>query len=350
MRPTITTQIPLTAALYTGLPFLRLWIELRQTKTLGWTLKPGLVKMILYQTIQPPAAIGAIMLRLYVLFLFAIFLSLTLTDSVLQAQGGRRRVNRQATQSTHGLSKPKTEIKVRMPDDATKPVLVLDMAGGFRMKDPAGFEPTPMLQIFSDGRVLTGRKSNLVKEVEGKIDLIDLQQLLVFASDDSRFFDLTSEMVKADIEANRSLKIMDAPTTDLEINLKGHSNKVSVYGLPFVPGKLADVPSVTAMLGIVSRCKRIVAQTRLGSDKDAEAAIAAVNKALTEKSADAPKFTLANLQSAEQFVDGRRRVSFVQKFEAKEKSMMAYATLQKSSNGKELVNLQVIEQKPKRGR
>lgn len=290
------------------------------------------------------------MRRLNVFFLFAIFLFLTLTDSALQAQGGRRQSNRQGSQSTHGLSKPKTEIKVRMPDDAKKPVLVLDIVGGFRMKEPAGFEPTPMLQIFSDGRVLTGRKSNLVKEVEGQIDLVDLQQLLVFASDDSRFFDLTSEMLKSDIEANRVAKLMDAPTTELEINLKGHSNKVSAYGLPFTPGKLADVPSVSAMLGILSRCKRIVALTRLGSGEEAQTAVAAVNKALTEKSADAPKFTLDNLQSAEQFVDGRSTASFVQSFEANGKSMMAYAMLQKNSDGKESINLDVVEQKPQRGR
>ena len=285
-----------------------------------------------------------------ILLLLAIFVSLTLCSSPLMAQS-RSKLNRQSqSQSTHGLDKPKTEIKVRMPKDADTPVLVLDSVGGFRVQDPAGFEPTPMLQIFSDGRVLTGRKSNQVSEVEGQMDLVDLQNLLVFISDDSRFFDLTSEMLKSDIDANQMIKMMDAPTTELLVNLKDHSNKVQVYGLPFAAGKFDDVPSVAAMVAIVSRCKKLVATTRLGTEKEAGEAVAGINKALSEKFPNAEEFTLDDLQNAEQFTDGRRSSTFVNNFTADGKTMLAYATRELDSKGKESVNVDVIVKKPRRKR
>ena len=283
-----------------------------------------------------------------VLLLLAVSVSLTICVSPLMAQS-RTKNNRQS-KSMHDLDKPKTEIKVRMLEDVETPVLVMDSAGGFRMKDPAGFEPSPMLQIFSDGRVLTGTRSKLVSEVEGQMDLVELQKFLVFISDDSRFFELTSEMLKADIEANQMIKMMDAPTTALTVNLKDHSNKVQVYGLPFAPGKFDDVPSVAAMVAIVSRCKKIVATTRLGTENEADQAIAGINKALLDKFPNATEFTLENLQGAEQFTDGRRTSTFVNYFVVDGKTMLAYATRELDSKGKESVTVDVVVQKPRRRR
>ena len=283
--------------------------------------------------------------------LLAFFMSLTVVgspflSSPLAAQS-RSKNNRQS-QSKHDLDKPKTEIKVRMSKDTDTPVLILDNVGGFRMKALPGHEPTPMLQIFSDGRVLAGSKSNLVKVVAGQMDLVELQKLLVFISDDSRFFDITSEMLKADIEANQIAKIMDAPTTTLTVNLKDHSNEVQVYGLPNAPGRLARVPSVAAMIGIVSRCRKVIVQTKLGSKEETGEALAGVNKALSDKFPKVAEFTIENLRGAEQFVDGRRTASFAQDFETDGKSMLAYATREVDANGKESVTVDVIEQKKRK--
>ncbi len=254
------------------------------------------------------------------------------------------------TPANNALSKPQTEIKIEFAEDASQPVLVMDVVGGFRMKSPDGFEPTPMLQIFSDGRVLTGRKSPLVKEVKGQLDLVDLQSLLVFVSDDCRFFDITSEMVKSDLEANRIGRIMDAGTTEVTVNLKEHSNRVGVYALPNVAGKFANVPSVGSMIAITSRCRRVISMTRLGSEKEAMNALQSVNKSVANEESDVPEFTLNNLQYAEQFVDGRRTATFVQEFTDGEKNMMAHATYQIDAKGIDSATLSVVEQRKQRGR
>ena len=236
------------------------------------------------------------------------------------------------------------------PDDAKAPVLTMDVSGGYRAKLPEGFEPSPMLQIFSDGRVVTGRKSDLVKEVEGKLDLVELKSLLVFIADDCHFFELSSESLKTDIESKRAIKIMDAGTTKFEVNLKDNSNDIEVYGLPVVAGQFSEVPSVASMIAITSRCRQLIAKTRLGSDEEANVALNAINKSLATKSPNAPEFTLKNLQFAEQFVDERRSATFVNNFADGNKQMMAYATFQVDSMGQDTVVVDVIEEKQNFGR
>lgn len=243
-------------------------------------------------------------------------------------------------------SKPKTEIDVQLRDDGG-PVLVMDTIGGYRMRLPDGFEPTPMLQIFADGRVLTGRKSNLVKEVEGHMDLVELKSLLVFIGDDCRFFDITSDSLQSDLDDNRVARIMDAPTTRFQVHLKSHDNEVQVYALPHVAGTYSDVDSVASMVAMASRCRRIIASIRLGSDDESDAALAAINNSLAEKDPDAPEYSLDNLQSAEQFVDGRRTATFVQTYRNMDKTMIAYATFQVSAEGKESENVSIVETKPR---
>jgi len=285
------------------------------------------------------------MLRLSTFFVVASCVIFSFAADTANAQLRSRNANN-ANQSKqpHGLSKPKTEIKVRLPKNVDKPVLTLDKVGGYRMKATEGFEPTPMLQIFADGRVLTGRKSKLVAEVEDRIDLVDLQKLLVFASDDCRFFDITSSMLKTDIESNRVGKVMDAPTTLLEINLENHSNRIEVYGLSFVAKDLSNVPSVSATVAIVARCRKLIGKTRLGSKEEADARLQSVNRSLAKEFPMAPKFTIEHLQSAEQFTDGRRMATFVHNFKLNEDNMVAYATLEISSDAKETVNLNVQQQ------
>lgn len=268
------------------------------------------------------------------------------TRATIGANRGRR-INVGNTKGQGGLASiPKTEIKVRLPEDNSKPVLVMDATGGYRALSPAGFEPTPLLQIFADGRVLTGRKSELVNEVEGKIDLVNLQSLLVYISDDCRFFDITSEMLKSDLEAKRIARTLDAATTQFEVNIKDHSNRVEVYALPHAAGKFSDVPSVASMVAIASRCRRIIAMTRLGTNDEADAVLDAVNKSLAAQVPAAPEFTFENLQFAEQFTDGRRTATWVQNYEEDGKPMLAYATYQVDTNGDDSVSLNVAAQNP----
>ncbi|QEG22162.1 hypothetical protein [Mariniblastus fucicola] len=262
--------------------------------------------------------------------------------------GNAPKVQRSQPKNQPAAAKPTSDIEVRMPEDVNTPVLVMDFTGGYRMKLPDGFEPTPNLQIFPDGRVLTGRNTNLVKEVEGQMDLVELQALLAFIADDCRFFDITSESIKADIAAKRKFMMMDAATTKLEVNLRDHSNTVEVYALPQVADKFSDVPSVASMVAIASRCRRIIAETRVGSDEEAEASLTSVNEALLKQKVKAPEFTLEHLQAAEQYVDGRRTISFAQNFTADEKEMAGYATLLIDAEGGEKVNLHVFETPPKR--
>lgn len=257
----------------------------------------------------------------------------------------KARNNPRANKSGRGnATKPKSEIKIELPDNK-KPVLVMDSKGGFRMQLPKGFQVTPMLQIFADGRVLTGRKSPLVKEVEGHIDSVDLKALLVFIADDCHFFELTSERVKADIQKKRNGQLMDAATTEFMVNLKDHSNSVELYALPLAAEEFAEVPSVASLIAIASRCRRIVAMTRLGSEEEASAALNFVNQEIGKKESKAPLFTMEHLQFAEQFVDGRRNATFTQNFNDGGQPTLAYATWQVDAKGEESVSIHTAPQR-----
>ena len=167
----------------------------------------------------------------------------------------------------------------------------------------------------------------------------------MFIVDEAHFFEITSDSVKADLAKKRTLKVMDAGTTKIAVTLKDASNEVEVYAMPHIAGQFSDVASVASMIAIASRCRHLVAKVKLGSDEEADASLAAVNKALTKKFADAPKFTIANLQFAEQFVDQRRTVTFVNNYKDEQKQKLAYATLQIDSKGKETVVVDVVQQR-----
>lgn len=279
---------------------------------------------------KPKCSIGYILAFLAIVFL-------TAESSI--AQNGRFNSNR--NQQTN----PGKEVKVAFPEDAKTPVLIMDVVGGFRAKLPEGFEPTPALQIYADGRIVTGRKSDLVKEVEGTIDLVELKSLLVFIANDCHFFELTSDSVKEDIESKQAVRIMDAGTTKVEVKLKDHSNSVEVYALPYTAEKFSDVASVASLIAISSRCRQLIAKTRLGSAEEAEAALNAVNKSLATKSAKAPEFTMKHLQFAERFADERRTATFVNNFADGNRQMMAYATFQVDAKGEDSTVVDVVEQK-----
>ena len=133
--------------------------------------------------------------------------------------------------------------------------------------------------------------------------------------------------------------MMDAGTTRFTVNLDKHSNSVEIYALPQAAGKFADVPSVTSMIAIASRCRKLVAETKLGSTEEAEAALADVNLKAAKQAPNLPKFSLLHLQFAEQFADGRRTATFVQHPDVDGEKALAYATWQRSADGKDSVSL-----------
>ena len=241
-----------------------------------------------------------------------------------------------------GLAGKHKDVKVKFASIKDRPVLVMDSIGGFRVAPPEGFQETPLLEIYADGRIVTGRKSPSTEEVVGEMDLVELKTLLSFIADDCRFFDLSTDSIKKDMTSNSRIVVMDAATTQITVNLDEHSNSVEIYALPQATDKRQKIDSVASMAAIASRCRRIIAMTRLGSHEEASVALGVVNRALRDQSPSSPKFTLENLQFAERFTDGRRTASFVQKDEGKN---MIYATWQLDAEGTASANVNLIKRK-----
>lgn len=270
-------------------------------------------------------------------FLISLILAAHTGINSCLAQGGIKR------SSPGKQSKGKEEIKVQLPLDADTPVLTMDTYGGFRMKAADGFAPTPLLQIYADGRIVTGRKSDNVVEVKGAIDLVELQALLSYIVDDCHFFEISSESIKADLAKKGVLKIMDAGTTKIAVKLKDHSQEVEVYGLQAYASQHTDVASFASMVAVASRCRQLISEIKLGSEEEAGAALTAANKKLTEKNKTSPPFTMKHLQFAEQFKSGRRSATFVQNYSEGNKSFMAFATYEVDAKGNEATTAEVHE-------
>lgn len=227
---------------------------------------------------------------------------------------------------------PEVEIDLSFGADQNTPVFSIDFVGGFRQQQPEGFVETPALKIFPNGRIVTGRNSPNVKEITGQMDPVELRSFLVFATEDCRFFDFTTDSIKADIKkAADSMIIMDAATTQMTIHLDKHSQQTDIYALQFVARKMQQVQSVAAMTALSSRAQSIIANTKIGDS--GPRAIAELNKTLAARDPDARKFVASNLQFAEQFVDGRVKASYNQEYPDGNETVFVYGSWEKPADG-----------------
>ena len=175
------------------------------------------------------------------------------------------------------------------------------------------------------------------------MDVVEVQSLLAFATQDCRFFDFTSDSIKADMQQARGgLAVADAPTTQLTVNLDKHSQQIEIYALQFVAKGMQQVPSVASMTALSSRAKSIVARIRIGGDQQVNAAVNALNAELTKKDPKATKFDSGNLQYAEQFVDGRIKASFNQEYTEGNESVFVYGSWELPAKGDATTSVSVL--------
>jgi hypothetical protein len=169
---------------------------------------------------------------------------------------------------------------IKFPAAKDQPVIVLKYTGGFRAPDPVGFTPSPFLQVFADGRVVTGQNEPKQPIFEVKLDPAEVEKLADFMVNVHKFNELDSKKIAARIEAIPDrMRIADAPMTEITLTTEKGSHTCAVYALGLAAREMKSIEEVGRLFKIEGRLKALHCIATLGLEK-AEALTAEANKFL----------------------------------------------------------------------
>ncbi len=186
----------------------------------------------------------------------------------------------------------------RNTDAEDKPLISLELTGGFRAPPPTGFTPTPFLRIFDDGRVVTGLNSPNQKEFTANLSADELETLIKRISD-LGFFDLDSKKIENEIQAaGQKVLIADAPTTVITVRKDNESHAVSVYALGFVAQDLKEVKSLQSLAQIDKLLRLEHGIAIVGGRVALAECIKQTNEYLEKEMPGVPAFSIEHFDSA----------------------------------------------------
>ena len=197
-----------------------------------------------------------------------------------------------------------------LPDDKSKPVITMQMSGGFRVRPVE--KPEPLISIYPDGKVVAGKTGPNVARVEWKMDRKQLQALFKFCIKENNLMEISTESIKKAIaDSGQRIMVADAPNTDIMIQTAEKKNRLSVYALYFANNQFGDkIASVRNVSNVEKELKRVHALAVLGGQEKFDVLLKQVNKAMKEKDKAAPVFKSTHLTYAQKTSNGLIRCSF----------------------------------------
>lgn len=212
---------------------------------------------------------------------------------------------------------------IQLPMDPEDPVFEFDSFGGYRMATPADFEPTPSLQVFADGKIVTGGHNPTVKSYSRHLSEAELNQFLHFVVNRNGFYEIhTAELKDRMAGTGKELFIADSPTSRFTINLQRGANSVEIYALSFAARTFEEVEEVRKLLEIQRRCQQLIATCHLGDQQQTENLLGKINQQLKEEYPDVPEIQSADVRFATRFTDGKFQSSFRKSFEQGEETQI----------------------------
>ncbi len=226
--------------------------------------------------------------------------------------------------------------RIQLPMDRDAPVFVYDVTGGFRMVNPDQFKSTPMLTIYADGKVVTGSSIPGVEHCQQKWTESELNQFLHWVVNRQKLYEITTAGIKQEMaESGQNLRITDAGTSEFKVNLQRGSHTVQIYALFAMAPRYENIESLQRMLEIENRCKQLIAQTNLGTGKDVEEMLVAINKKLKTLQPDFAPIDIADVRYATRYVGGKLQANFEKSYPASDDSQAQTASVRFVQNGKE---------------
>lgn len=155
--------------------------------------------------------------------------------------------------------------RVKLPMDSETVVFQLEYSGGMPMPLPDGFEPTPRLRVFADGRVITGQSSPRQKVHSFQMNDSELHQWMERVVSEFGFLNIVQEEIAAAVRADPDrMMLMDAPHAELSVQLAEQRHQVKVYAIGYTAGQFPEIESLQRLSRIENMARHLVTVAELG--------------------------------------------------------------------------------------
>lgn len=193
--------------------------------------------------------------------------------------------------------------------DLPGPVFLYDQSGGFKVMAPG--KRVPDFQLFADGKVIIGGSQHDMPTIEFKLEQKEVDRFLNMVVNENRFFELNEKTIMDKMGGKPKVKLMDAPMTRFEINLKKGKKGIAIYALWNARKNYPNIPELEKLARVEAACKAFKIQAHLKDD--GPAVLKLVNEELAKKDAAVTPFKLDEIASANRLKSGRFQVRFSRK-------------------------------------
>lgn len=225
--------------------------------------------------------------------------------------------NCQAVQEKSEVQQQEDEVpeSIKLPMDPETVVFQLTYTGGYRMAPPKGFERTPRIRVFADGRVVTGRNTPEQKEYVLQLDDRRLHELMEEVVSKYDAFSIDSREIGKAIQATgRRIGIADVPNTEITIELADRKHTINVYAVTYCAGSYPEIEELQRLLRIEKFAHRLYGLAHLGGEEVLAAIVEFGNVELAKGQFSRFTLTNENMESAKKIDGEKSETRFVVRF------------------------------------
>lgn len=145
--------------------------------------------------------------------------------------------------------------------------VVFEMAytGGFRAPNPPGFQPTPRLRVFADGRVVTGQNRPDQPVHEFRLTDRELHDWMNRIVNDFGFTGIVESDLRKAMEADPDrMLLMDAPTCEIRVQLAESRHEVRIYAVGYSASVWPEIEPLQRLAKIEKLGQKLVSVAELG--------------------------------------------------------------------------------------
>lgn len=199
-----------------------------------------------------------------------------------------------------------------IPSNSDHRLILWDLTGGLRAPLPDDFEPLPTLQIFADGRVISGSNSPEIENGEMKLDDEALLKLMRFVVDEQRYFETSQEDLRRQLEDHRPA-LADGLTSEFEVETASNQQSISIYALRMTARAYPDYQPLQRLANIEQRFRELKLIAGAGGPTAIQELLKSVNDQLKDSDPTVAPLSTESLTSAVRYKDGRMMVRFYRK-------------------------------------
>ena len=229
---------------------------------------------------------------------------------------------------------------IEIPSDPNTVILTYNTKGGNRVPTPADFEPTPLVRVFANGMIITGRHNPKRPELEFQLGKEQLEELLQFVVNEKGLSKMTTQGLKDQIEASgKKARVSDAPTDIFSLNLANGKHEVEFYGLQFLRHTHKDIEDIQSLVAIRDKMMFLHARAALGTQEEVDQLVKDLTKAFAKRFSEGEALTLDDLKNASVNKDGSIQAQFSRMiYETNGQPKYLYNCYVQRKNGKNKIN------------